>query len=95
MGTLASRAGLTRNNRGQLGVRLLARMAGWHPSKRQPLPGNELLWRACVQLQMMVRVMRAAPAPWSRHGVGSLTARLEISRSRIPNVAPVARVSSR
>ena len=36
---------------------------GWHPSKRQPLPGNELLWRACVQLQMMVRVTQAAHAP--------------------------------
>ena len=41
----------------------LARMAGWHPSKRQPLPGNEVLWRACVQLQMMVRVIQAARAP--------------------------------
>ena len=31
-------------------------MAGCHPSKRQPLPGNEVLWRACVQWQMMMRV---------------------------------------
>ena len=44
-------------------VVLLARMAGWHPSKRQPLPGNQVLWRACVQLQMMVRVTQAARAP--------------------------------
>ena len=44
-------------------VVLLARMAGWHPSKRSPLPGNQVLWRACVQLQTMVRVMQAARAP--------------------------------
>ena len=44
-------------------VVLLARMAGWHPSKRSPLPGNQVMWRACVQLQTMVRVMRAARAP--------------------------------
>ena len=44
-------------------VVLLARMAGWQPSKRRPLPGNEVLWRAFVQLQMMVRVTQAARAP--------------------------------
>ena len=44
-------------------VVVLARMVGWRPSKRQPLPGNEVLWRACVQLQMMVRVLQAARAP--------------------------------
>ena len=44
-------------------VVLLARMAGWRPSKRRPLPGNEVLWRAFVQLQMMVRVTQAARAP--------------------------------
>ena len=44
-------------------VVMLARMAGWHPSKRSPLPGNQVLWRACVQLQTMVRVMQAARAP--------------------------------
>ena len=27
-------------------VVLLARMAGWHPSKRSPLPGNQVMWRA-------------------------------------------------
>ena len=43
-------------------VVLLARMTGWHPSKRQPLPGNEVLWRACVDLQTMVRVTQAARA---------------------------------
>ena len=26
-------------------VVLLARMAGWHPSKRSPLPGNQVMWR--------------------------------------------------
>ena len=44
-------------------VVVLARMAGWRPSKRQPLPGNEVLWRACVQLRMMVRLLQAARAP--------------------------------
>ena len=44
-------------------VVLLARMAGWQPSKRRPLPGNEVLWRAFVQLQTMVRVTQAARAP--------------------------------
>ena len=44
-------------------VVLLARIAGWRPSKRRPLPGNEVLWRAFVQLQMMVRVTQAARAP--------------------------------
>ena len=44
-------------------VVLLARMAGWRPTKPQPLPDNDVLWRACVQLQMMVRVTQAARAP--------------------------------
>lgn len=44
-------------------VVLLARMAGWHPSKRSPLPGNQVMWRACVQLRTMVRLMQAARAP--------------------------------
>ncbi len=44
-------------------VVLLARIAGWQPSIRRPLPGNEVLWRAYVQLQMMVRVTQAARAP--------------------------------
>ena len=44
-------------------IAVLARMAGWRPSKRQPLPGCEVLWRACVQLRMMVRLLQAARAP--------------------------------
>ena len=44
-------------------VVLLARIAGWQPSNRRPLPGNEVLWRAYVQLQAMVRVTQAARAP--------------------------------
>ena len=44
-------------------VVLLARIAGWQPSLRRPLPGNEVLWRAYVQLQMMVRVTQTAGAP--------------------------------
>ena len=45
-------------------VVMLARMTGWQPSRRRPLPGNEVLWRAYVQLQTMVRLLeaqRAAP----------------------------------
>lgn len=41
----------------------LAPMADLQPSKRQPLPGNEVPWSACVQLQMMVHVTQAAHAP--------------------------------
>ena len=44
-------------------VAMLARMAGWRPSKRSPLPGNQVMWRACVQLGTMVRLMQAARAP--------------------------------
>ena len=44
-------------------VVLLARIAGWQPSARRPLPGNEVLWRAYVQLQAMVRLTQAARAP--------------------------------
>ena len=44
-------------------VLMLARMAGWRPSKRSPLPGNQVMWRACVQLGTMVRLMQAARAP--------------------------------
>ena len=44
-------------------VLLLARMAGWRPTKRRPLPGNELLWRAYVQMQGMVRYRQATRGP--------------------------------
>ena len=44
-------------------VMLLGRMAGWRPSKRRPLPGNEVLWRAYVQMQGMVRFWQATRAP--------------------------------
>ena len=44
-------------------VMLLGRMAGWRPSKRHPLPGNEVLWRAYVQMQGMVRFWQATRAP--------------------------------
>ena len=43
-------------------VVLLVRIAGWQPSIRRPLPGNEILWRPSAQLQMMVRVTQAARA---------------------------------
>ena len=41
---------------------LLARSAGWQPSIRRPLPSNEVLWRAYVQLQTVVRVTQAVRA---------------------------------
>ena len=44
-------------------VVLLARIAGWQASARRPLPGNEVLRRAYVQLQAMVRLTQAARAP--------------------------------
>ena len=44
-------------------VMLLGRMAGWRPSKRRPLPGNEVLWRAYVQMQGMRRFWQATRAP--------------------------------
>ncbi len=44
-------------------VLLLARTAGWHPTKRRPWPGNEVLWRAYVRMQAVVAYLRAARAP--------------------------------
>ena len=44
-------------------VKLLGRMAGWQPSKRRPLPGNEVLWCAHVCMQGMVRFWRATRVP--------------------------------
>ena len=44
-------------------VVLLARMVGWRPSKRQPMPGNEVLWRAYVRLQTMVLGMQTLRGP--------------------------------
>lgn len=41
---------------------LLARGAGWQPSIRRPLPSNEVLWRAYVQLQTVVRATQAVIA---------------------------------
>ena len=29
----------------------MAGLAGFHPSKRQPLPGNEKVWQGCVILK--------------------------------------------
>lgn len=39
-------------------VTLLVCMTGWRPSKRRPLPGNELLRWALAALQFMVRQRR-------------------------------------
>ena len=44
-------------------VVLLARMVGWRQSKRQRLPGNEVLWRACVRLRTMVLGMQTLRGP--------------------------------
>ena len=38
----------------------LARTVGFIPSKRRPLPGNEILWRAWLDLQRSVRMLQAA-----------------------------------
>ena len=38
----------------------LARTVGFIPSKRRPLPGNEILWRAWLDLQRSVRMLEAA-----------------------------------
>ena len=43
-------------------VILLARTTGFRPSKRQPLPGNEVLWRACVDLWRAVDGLQALRA---------------------------------
>lgn len=42
---------------------LLARMMGWRPSKRQPLPGNEVFWRAYVRMQTIVLGMQTQRGP--------------------------------
>ena len=39
-------------------VLAMAHMAGWYPSKRRPLPGNEVLWRANRKLQPMVETLQ-------------------------------------
>lgn len=44
-------------------VVLLGRIAAWQPSIRRPLLGNEVMWRAYVQLQTMVRETQADRAP--------------------------------
>jgi len=40
-------------------VVLLARTTGFRPSKRRPLPGNEVLWRACEDLWRAVDTLQA------------------------------------
>ena len=39
-------------------VLAMAHMAGWYPSKRRPMPGNEVLWRANRKLQPMVETLQ-------------------------------------
>ena len=40
-------------------VVLVARLAGFLPSKRQPLPGNEIVWRGYKKLRLMARTIQA------------------------------------
>ena len=40
-------------------VVLVARLAGFIPSKRQPLPGNEIVWRGYKKLRMLAQGMEA------------------------------------
>jgi len=42
---------------------LLARLRGWRPKKRRERPGNEVLWKACQQLQTMVRYRQTQRGP--------------------------------
>ena len=44
-------------------VTLLGQMTDWRPTKRHPLPSNEVLWRAYLQMQSVVRFRQAARAP--------------------------------
>ena len=44
-------------------VMLLCRVAGWRTSKPRPLPSNEVLRRANVQMQGTVRLLQATHAP--------------------------------
>ena len=44
-------------------VKLLGRMAGWRPSKRRPLPGNEVLWCAYERMRGMVRFWQTTRVP--------------------------------
>ena len=37
----------------------MARLAGFIPSKRQPLPGNEMMSRGYKELRLMVRTLEA------------------------------------
>ena len=41
----------------------IARTVGFRPSKRRPLPGNEVLWRAFVKMQTIVWFKQLARPP--------------------------------
>ena len=45
-------------------VLALARVTGWHPTKRRPLPGNEVLWRASQRIQPMVDFWQSKRRTW-------------------------------
>ena len=38
----------------------LARTAGFRPSRRRPLPGNEILWRACAHVAVIAHFQQLA-----------------------------------
>ncbi len=41
----------------------LAMTVGFRPSKRRPLPGNTVLWRACADLGRLVQYEQGRPGP--------------------------------
>ena len=49
-------------------VLAMARVAGWQPTRRRPLPGNEVLWRATQRIQPMVdfRQSKRRTAAWDQ-----------------------------
>ena len=61
-GKLCAASARKARTEGRLRERLTP-VVGWRPSKRQPLPGNEVLWRAYVRLQTMVLGMQTLRGP--------------------------------
>jgi len=42
----------------------LGRIAGFQPTKRQPLPGTKILWRAHTRLMIMTQAIRDYKDTW-------------------------------
>ena len=53
----------------------LARVTGWHPTKRRPLPGNDVLWRASQRIQPMVEVYQSKRHTWAWDAPSASTGR--------------------